>query len=85
MLYEEAKKQRETINTSLEEYEKEINKYEKGYMGLPSEQVRMSTEYRELAKKLNSKMLELQNFNKWFVKTFKKEIQKEQRERRKRK
>lgn len=45
-----------------------------GPMGLPTETVRLSPEYRDAKSKYDAAFAKLRQFNGWYLKTFKKEI-----------
>ncbi len=83
MTYEEAKlyrdqmEERHKVDTvKLKEFDKHRNG-----MGLIPDEIRESQEYRIIKSKCDRNFAELRKFNGWFVKTFKKEIRQERRER----
>ena len=49
-------------------------------MGLVVEEIRLSNEYQSIKREFEKSFKELQEFNKWFMKRFKKEYAKERRE-----
>jgi len=51
---------------------KKLNEPEKNGLGLIIEEIRLSDEYRELQKQFDKAFKELQQFNKWYVKEFRK-------------
>jgi hypothetical protein len=53
-------------------------------MGLVPDRIRETPEYQTVKKAVDKNFAELRNFNGWFVKTFKKEIQADRRNRYKR-
>ena len=86
MDFEQAKEQKKSLNEKCDFLSAKLNDIAKKYpskhgMGLISEEGRLSTEYREAKEGFNKAFKELQNFNKWYVKNFKKEIQNERRNR----
>jgi hypothetical protein len=59
---------------------KTFNKYRIA-MGIVPDHIRETPEYQTAKKAVDKNFAELRNFNQWFVKTFKKEIQADRRNR----
>lgn len=83
MNYEEAKSYRDEMEKrhkiDLDKI-KEFDKY-KIAMGIVPDHIRETPEYQIAKKAVDNNFAELRNFNQWFVKTFKKEIQADRRNR----
>jgi hypothetical protein len=82
MTYEEAKQLRDQIENNVELHTNNLKKFDqyRNNMGLIPDHIRESDEYKTLKQAFDEAFSQLRNFNKWYVKQFKKEIQKEQRE-----
>ena len=81
MTYQEAKELGKQIEEKVNVLSAKLNSYPRGLMGMTREDIRLSDEYQLVKMEYNKAFKELQNFNSWFVKTFKKEYAKERRER----
>lgn len=81
MTYQEAKELNKQIEERVSILSAKLNSYPKGLMGMTREDIRLSSEYQTVKAEYNKAFKELQNFNKWFLKTFKKEYAKERQER----
>jgi hypothetical protein len=83
MTFEEAKAFKQTLNENYESalkiFKEEFDQF-KSAMGLIPDHIRETPRYQEVYKELNRTMDACKTFGKWYVKQFKKEIQKEQRE-----
>jgi hypothetical protein len=79
--YIEAKLKRDNLELKLKEYSEKVNAYPKGAMGLTPDAIKFSEPYTSDRRKLEIAFKALQDFNKVFVKTYKKERQAEQMER----
>lgn len=87
MTYEEAKELKELLTMKNDEHSKVLREFlemgrDEVLKGLPSKEIRELKEYKEATIKFNDSFKQLQDFNKWFLKTFKKEYAKERREKR---
>jgi hypothetical protein len=83
MNYEEAKAYREEMEARHKidlNNLKTFNKYRIA-MGIVPDHIRETPEYQTAKKAVDKNFAELRNFNQWFVKTFKKEIQADRRNR----
>jgi hypothetical protein len=83
MNYEEAKAFREEMEARHKidlNNLKTFNKYRIA-MGIVPDHIRETPEYQTAKKAVDKNFAELRNFNQWFVKTFKKEIQADRRNR----
>ena len=80
--YEIAKEHGKTLDSICSEYSKKLNSYPKNEMGLVIEEVRLSGEYQALKRDFEKSFKELQEFNKWFLKKFKKEYLKDRQQKR---
>lgn len=81
MTYQEAKEVNKRIEEKVNILSAKLNSYPKGLMGMTREDIRLSDEYQAVKREYSKAFKELQDFNKWFLKTFKKEYAKERRER----
>ena len=78
--YNEAKEIKKLIDEKCNVLSKKLNSFPKGDMGLVVEEIRLSNEYQSIKREFEKSFKELQEFNKWFMKRFKKEYAKERRE-----
>jgi hypothetical protein len=86
MTYQEAKLYRDTMEERHKidsDKLKEFDKYRIA-MGIVPDHIRETPEYQILKKAVDKNFAELRNFNGWYVKTFKKEIQADRKNRYKR-
>lgn len=87
MTYQEAKEFKDLLTLKNEEDSKALHKFlelgeDKVLKGLPTKEIRDTKEYKEAVIKFEKSFKQLQEFNKLFLKTFKKEYAKERREKR---
>lgn len=83
MTYEEAKLHIKELEKVNDYYSNKLNSFEKGEMGLTPKHVKESPEWQEAKTGFDKTFAELRNFNAYFIKTFKKEYNKERAEKRK--
>lgn len=82
MNYEEAKTKAQELNDKYMELSRKLNDFpHDGPWSLPKESVRLSIEYQNAKTKARKAFQDLRDFNFWFVKTFKKEIKQDRRDR----
>lgn len=81
MDYKEAKIFKQKLQDINSHASKEINKFEKGDMGLTPDHVRKSPEYQKAKKEYDDSFKKLREFNSWFLKEFKKEYAQDRRNR----
>lgn len=79
MTYEEAKKQKQILDEKTSRFGEVLDSFPKGVLGLVEESARNSMEYIEAKNNFNKASKELQSFNTWFLKNFKKEYLAERR------
>jgi hypothetical protein len=72
MTKEQAIQRKKELNAIVDGLSKKLNEPEKNGLGLIIEEIRLSDEYRELQKQFDKAFKELQQFNKWYVKEFRK-------------
>jgi len=73
MTYLEALQIRDELDRTVDNASKRLNAYPKGAMGLTPDSVKATPEWQADSKKFNACMKLAQNFNRMFVKQFKKE------------
>ena len=74
MDYNQAKAYKQELNVLINEASNELNSFEKNEIGVMPDHVRVSENYQSVKDKYDLLFISLQNFNKWYVKKFKKEI-----------
>ena len=74
MDYNQAKAYKQELNVLINEASNELNSFEKNEIGVIPDHVRVSENYQSVKDKYDLLFISLQNFNKWYVKKFKKEI-----------
>lgn len=79
MNFEQAKQHRDAIEKQLEHFSNELNKFPKGLMGLALDNIKQSPESQIADQAYKIHFKELQKFNQWFVKEFKRELAAERR------
>ena len=87
MTYEKAKETKDFLTKINGEHSQALRKFlelgeDEVLKGLPKKEIRESKEYKECVVRFNNSLKQLQDFNKWFLKTFKKEYLKERSEKR---
>lgn len=75
--FEEAKKVKARLEENCKLLGSAFDKYPRGAMGLTPDHIKVTPEYQREKKLYNIAFTQLQNFNKVYVKQFKKEIAKE--------
>lgn len=89
MTFEEAKVKKQFLDERCEYYSDELEKLSseegKELMGITPDHVREMSTWKILKFQFDESLKELQNFNKWYVKNFKKEIAEERKNKYKRK
>lgn len=86
MTYEEAKKVKGELNAINQTNSENLKSFDESHggansMGLVPDHVRELKERKELKNKYDHSFCELQKFNQWFVRTFKKEYREERKNR----
>lgn len=81
MTFEKALDLKKEIETRVNKLDTEIKSFEKNSLGMVKEEIRNSKEYKESKKSFDLSFKELQNFNSWFTKEFKKEIAEQRKNR----
>lgn len=86
MTYDEAKKVKNDLEAINQLHSKKLKSFDESHggansIGLVPDQVRELAERKELKNKYDHSFLELQKFNQWFLKTFKKEYREERKNR----
>lgn len=84
MTYEEAKKMKMELDQKSEEYGMILKDFEKlgcSPLGGVNDEVREMPEYRVALENFNQSFAKVRNYNKWFLKAFKKEYAAERRNR----
>lgn len=83
MTYLEAKAIKKELDNKVDTFEAVLKGFEvKGSFGLVPDEIRKTPEYRNAKLNFDKAFKELQQFNKFFVKEFKKELTTERRSRR---
>lgn len=77
MTYEQAKARKAELESLVSSIGNELNKFPKNSTGMFSDEVRAKPEWKLLKQKSTQAFKDLQNFNTYFVKTFKKEYKAE--------
>lgn len=81
MNFEKAVELKKEIETRVNKLDSEIKSFEKNNLGMIKEEIRNSKEFKEIKKSFDLNFKELQNFNSWFNKEFKKEIAEQRKNR----
>ena len=81
MNYQDAKVRKQELDEINNEHSDKLNTFEENSMGLTPDHIRETPEYQKAKQDFDRSFAELRNFNGWFVKTFKKEIQSDRRDR----
>ncbi|MGG0308406.1 hypothetical protein ABEY43_06670 [Priestia megaterium] len=81
MTYTEAKEIKNQLENKNDLNSNVLNSFEKNSMGMTPDHIRATPEYQKTKKEYDLSFAELRNFNGWYVKTFKKEIQADRRKR----
>ena len=82
-LFHAAKQSKTMLENALDAADKALkafDKYGKNEMGMTPDFVREMPEWQQAKKEFDKAFAELRNFNGWYVKTFKKEIAAERKE-----
>ena len=82
-LFHVAKQSKAMLEDALDVADKALkafDKYGKNQMGMTPDHVRAMPEWQQAKKEFDKAFTELRNFNGWYVKTFKKEITAERKE-----
>lgn len=82
MTYLEAKQYKNDLELIVDKYSSELNKFSKNEMGMVLGQIRNTEEYKIIKTNYDKHFKQLQDFNKYFLKQFKKEYQQERTEKR---
>lgn len=84
MTYEEAKACKQVLENKNNNDSDNLKKFDeyRNTIGIVPDHIREIPEYQALKKTFDQSFAELRNFNGWYVKTFKKEIQADRRKRR---
>ena len=82
MNYEEAKLHKQELERISDIYGDKLNSFERGELGVAPDHVRALPEWKEAKISFDKAFTELQKFNIYFTKTFKKEYLKERDEKR---
>jgi hypothetical protein len=77
MTYEEAKLHKQELEKISDMLGDKLNGFEKGLMGLTPDHIKKSDEFQIVKMQFQKAFAELQKFNIYFTKTFKKESAKE--------
>ena len=85
MTYEEAKVIKNQLEEKNNAYSKILQTFEKNEIGLTPDHIRELPEWKEANNEFKTSFAQLRKFNSWYVKTFKKEIQADRRNRYKKK
>ncbi|PGK51864.1 hypothetical protein CN918_29165 [Priestia megaterium] len=81
MNFEEAKREKKELEESNKIHSAKLNTFEKNAMGMTPDHIRRTSEWQQAKQDFNQSFARLRNFNSWYVKTFKKEIQADRRKR----
>ena len=82
-LFHVAKQSKAMLENSLDIADKALkafDQYGKSEMGMTPDHVKAMPEFKQAKKEFDKAFAELRNFNGWYVKTFKKEIAAERKE-----
>ena len=79
--FEDAKKIKAQLEENCKKLGDAFDKYPRGAMGLTPDHIRATPEYQREKKLYNIAFTQLQNFNKVYVKQFKKELAEERKNR----
>lgn len=82
-LFHIAKQSKTILENSLDAADKALkafDQYGKNQMGMTPDFVKAMPEWQQAKKEYNKAFAELRNFNGWYIKTFKKEISAERKE-----
>ena len=87
MTYEKAKETKDFLTKINDEHSQALHKFlelgeDEVLKGLPKKEIRESKEYQECVAKFNSSFKQLKEYNKWFLKNFKKEYLKDRSKKR---
>ena len=87
MTYEKAKETKDFLTKINDEHSQALRKFlelgeDEVLKGLPKKEIRESKEYQECVAKFNSSFKQLKEYNKWFLKNFKKEYLKDRSKKR---
>lgn len=69
---EEAKVHKKELNATVDKYSAVLQSFETSNMGLVPDHIRETSEWKEAKTNYDRSFTELRNFNKWFVKEFRK-------------
>lgn len=81
MTFEKAMGLKKEIETRVNKFDSEIKSFEKNKLGMVKEEISNSKEFKEIEMSFKLSFKELQNFNIWFNKAFKKEITEQRKNR----
>lgn len=81
MDYQEAKMRKQELEEINSEHSARLNTFDKNHLGMTPDHIRDTSEWKQAKKDFDQSFAELRNFNGWYVKTFKKEIQSDRRNR----
>jgi len=81
MNFEEAKLHKHELEEINKGYSAKLNTFEKNSMGMTPDHIRETLEWQKAKKDFDDSFAKLRNFNGWYVKAFKKEIQTDRRKR----
>lgn len=79
--FEDAKKIKAQLEENCKKLGEAFDKYPRGAMGLTPDHIKVTPEYQRERKLYNIAFTQLQNFNKVYVKQFKKELAEERKNR----
>lgn len=87
MTYEKAKETKDFLTKINDEHSQALHKFlelgeDEVLKGLPKKEIRESKEYQECVARFNSSFKQLKEYNKWFLKNFKKEYLKDRSKKR---
>lgn len=77
--YEEAKKVKQGLDKRCDDIGKLFKQFRTNSMGLVEDDVRKTKEYKKIDAEYTKAFNELREFNSWYVKKFKKEIQEDRK------
>lgn len=72
MNFEEAKIKKQELNSINEEHSRKLQQFESNSLGLVSDEIRETEEWKQAKQDFNNSFSELRAFNAWFVKEFRK-------------
>lgn len=81
MNYSQAKAYKHELETLCNEASNKLQLFERNEMGLVLDHIRDTEEYKDAKDKYYTVFTALQDFNKWYVKEFKKEIRQDRKNR----